>query len=146
MIAKTPHPHAKILAEAIQDINRKILGKRILADFLEEVTLSVVAGSDLQWEFHFADTLQPKVVSSLTDRELCRILDEHNRSLEDINFSVIRAVANAAAAKHDADVAKKTPPLKGPLYEPVNFNDHDLISPEERQALYKNSGLKFKIF
>lgn len=144
MLTKKPHAHAEFLIEAAQDISRKIKGKHIRGDFFEEVTLAVVAGSDENWEFFFADTV---VVSLLTDRQLFAIAAEHADCDEDINYKILRAVANAAAAKHDADIAKKQPPpLKGSPYEPQNSNDKDLITPEEREALYKNSGLMFQIF
>jgi hypothetical protein len=105
MISKTPHYHAEFLAEAILDTSRSILGKHIYADFWEEVDLSFVLASNELWEFCFADTLNPPVTSSLTDEQIFAIADKHAASNEDINYNALRAVADAAAAKHHADMA-----------------------------------------
>lgn len=146
MIMKTPHPHAELLAEAIQDTNRKILGKHVCGDFLEEVTLATVAGSNHQWEFYFADTL-PKTVSSLTNDQLFAIARK-NAPNEDINCLVLRAVADAAAAKHEADITKTQPVnlKQRAVTRSQDFIDDDILTSEELQALYKNSPFKFPIF
>jgi hypothetical protein len=94
------HPHAETLAEASQDITRKIMGMHIHADHPQEVTLSAVAGSNSDWVFYFADTVnKPMFVSSLTDEELFAIAAEHAHRNEDINCEVNRAVANVAAQR-----------------------------------------------
>jgi hypothetical protein len=105
MTSKTPHYHAEFLAEAVLDTSRSIQGKHIYADFWQEVTLSSVTASNELWEFRFTDTVKPKIVSSLTDNELYAIVAMHNLDKEDIDYLVVRAVADAAAAKQHADMA-----------------------------------------
>jgi hypothetical protein len=107
MTGKVRHTHAGFLAEAIQDTSRRIEGKHNYKDCWEEVDLSFVARADQRWDFRFVDTVKPKIVSTLSDEELYSIVDKHNPYSEDVNYSIIRAVANAAAEKHDVDMHKK---------------------------------------
>jgi hypothetical protein len=106
MTTKTPHIHADFLIEAAQDMRRKIEGKHINGDFWEEVTFSFVAEATRLWKFRFADTVRNRIVSSLSDGELYAIVSRHNPDNEDVNYSIIRAVANASAQRQEADTNK----------------------------------------
>jgi len=120
MKTKTPHPHAKFLAEAFVDTSRAIEGKQILADYWQEVTLTCVVGSNALWEFRFVDTVKPQNVSSLTAEQLYTIVAEHNPDHEDVNYKIVRAVANAAAKKQMEDMAPPNLRLSQP-YQPTHF-------------------------
>lgn len=120
MTTKTPHPHAKFLAEAFMDTSRVIAGKQILADFWQEVTLTCVVASDEMWEFCFMDTVKPRNISSLTAEQLYTIVAEHNPDHQDVDYKIIRAVADAAAKKQMEDMAPPNLRLSQP-YQPTHF-------------------------
>jgi len=151
MITETPHPHAEFLAEAARDINRKILA-HVPGNIWIQVSLSFVASANYLWEFKFADTVN-KTVSSLTDDELFSIADTHASHNEDVNYSVLRAIANAAAQRANEDSSTPTPETDnaGPkaskgnhCFQPKDFSEKELVTAAELASLYKNT--KQRIF
>ena len=74
-----PHTHAALIAEAIQTIDRCILGRN-LSHYTERArTWHAVALDEVVrnegWEFCFADTFGPKATSPLSDDEILYILE-----------------------------------------------------------------------
>ena len=75
------HPHADFLAEAVKNTSRKIEGKYLEHSDWEVCSLTHVVASGNTWQFRFADTVKPVLVSPLSDSELTKIwFEDHDKN------------------------------------------------------------------
>lgn len=111
MTKPTPHPHAEMITEWLQDTSREMQGRNLNTHKLSaernwrpQKILDVMA-SDTNWEFRFSHTIpveqKHEIVSSLTDEELFVAALPWLRT-DDCR----RAIANAAAQKAIEDFLK----------------------------------------
>ena len=91
---KTPHPHAAMIAEWIQDTSRVVEFFGVFGEW-------IVPAGDPSWapniKYRFADAVKPVIVSSLSDAELRKLQSEHPE--DSCAIDNIRNIANAAAAR-----------------------------------------------
>ena len=104
MANKTPHPHADMIIEWAKDPSRKIEvsnlhtgDHRAYFDWIEAKPPLWIDG----FQYRFADEVEqkPKIVSSLTDKELCEAYWKKNVGFYTTLVDDIRPVANAAAQR-----------------------------------------------
>jgi hypothetical protein len=98
---KKLHPHAEIITEWIKDTSKKIeVSERGSKNFRHWKRTSISAVfNDGEGRLEFRLVSKPLIVSSLTDEELFAIAEANNPGQEDIDYTTIRAIADAAAER-----------------------------------------------
>ena len=126
-----PHTHAALIAEAIQNIDRCILGRN-LSHYTERARTwhavaldEVVRNEDCEgWEFCFADTFGPKATSPLSDDEIMSIWGDSNGTAPEFGREIAIA-ANVATLKEVAAMPNVTTLTNDSIIDLINQSPYE---------------------